>query len=350
MRFRHAVVVCVVLAAWPASVAHAADVRTPKETTEAAKRLFDEGLDLEKRGSFASAFDKFKEAEAMTATAGLRFHKAYCLEMIGKLVPALEEYEAADRLAEETNKPEVRSAIAARIDPLRTRVPKLVLRVTSPPSGVDVMLDQKTVVADELDGKPFRVEPGEHTIEARAPGYESFARTVTASDGSSTTVEIALSPVGVAPVPRPSPRLPQEPPRHRSYTLPIATTAGAVVLAAGGVVSFILAGNAQSSSRTTCSTQVASCDAVTPGTTPVGILRTTCSTQVAPCDSQRSKIRTLDAVALGGFIGAAGLGVVSVLLWSSGSQSSTTTGQVSPPAAHARLVASPTALGVQGAF
>src|SRR4051794_34293222 len=61
---------------------------------EQAKKLFEEGTELEKKGDYVAALSKFKEAEQITATAGLRFHEGYCLEMTGKLAAALEVYEA----------------------------------------------------------------------------------------------------------------------------------------------------------------------------------------------------------------------------------------------------------------
>ena len=72
----------------------------------------------------------------------------------------------------------------------------------------------------------------------------------------------------------------------------MATTAGAVVLVAGGVVAFALADGAQSDARATCP-------------------------QKPSCDDERTQVRTLDALSLAGLVGGAALGVLSVVLWSS---------------------------------
>jgi hypothetical protein len=166
-------------------------------------------------------------------------------------------------------------------------------------------------------------------VSARAKGHEPFSRTVKLAEGETTVpVEITLQksapapPVasGTAPAPSPSTTTdpPPEAPRSSSRVLPIVTTAGAVLLAGVGVTTFLLAGSAQSDAERECPTR-------------------------RDCDGEQTKVRTLDAVALGGFIGAVGLGALSIVLWASPS-----TSQAS--AKDARIVASPSWAGIQGAF
>jgi hypothetical protein len=287
------------------TVAHAQPAGASAPGKEHAKRLFDEGIELEKKGDFAGALAKYKEAEQITVTAGLRFHTGYCLEMTGKLVAALDTYEAADKLARDQNKQEVRAAVTARLDPLRARVPQLAIRLTTPANGAEVQLDGVTVGAPLLDGKSFRVEPGEHVVSARAAGFKAFTRKLQVPESLTTNVDVALERAAAAPVAgaplvpaqdappsAPVSEPPAEAPAHRSRALPIATTAGAVVLAGAGIASFLLAGSAQSTAESDCLTRTS-------------------------CDDRRSKIRTFDTLALGAFVGAAALGVVSVILWTS---------------------------------
>jgi hypothetical protein len=311
---------------------------------EYAKKLFEEGAELEKKSDYAGALAKYKDAEQITATAGLRFHKGYCLEMTGKLAAALEEYESADKMARDQNKQEVHAAVVARLDPLRGRVPQIAIRLATPAKDAEVQLDGVVVGAPLLDGKAFRLDPGEHTVTARAAGYRPFSRKVQVPENITTTVDVSLERAGAvggpvvattpapspAPAPAPAPsgeptaqpsvtEPPGEAGRSRSLGLPIATTAGAVVLAGVGVAMFLVAGSAQSDAQAQCPSQVS-------------------------CDSEQTKVRTFDALALTGFIGAAGLGVLSVVLWTSKGSTS----QASGP--NARVVATPNALGVAGSF
>ena len=300
---------------------------------EHAKRLFEEGLELEKKGDFAAALAKYKEAEQITVTPGLRFHTGYCLEMTGKLVAALDTYESAEKLARDQNKQEVRAAITPRLDPLRARVPQLAVRLVGHAAGAEVQVDGIAVGAPLLDGKSFRVEAGEHLVTARAAGYKPFTRKVQIAEAQTTTVDVSLErtgPAGAATLPAtpPSPETPAsgstieppaEAPERRSRALPIAATAGAVVFAGTGVAFFLAAGSAQSTAQSDC------------------LVRTS-------CEDRRSKIRTFDALALGSFIGAAGLGVVSIVLWTSKAP------ERSAASSGARLVASPSSVAVAGAF
>jgi len=326
------------LALAPASLAHAQPAPASAAGAagkERAKKLFEEGVELEKKADYASALAKYKEAEQITVTAGLRFHTGYCLEMTGKLAAALEEYEAADRMARDQNKQEVHAATAVRLEPLRVRVPQIAIRLGTPAKDADVQLDGVTVAASLVDGgKAFRLDPGEHNVTARAPGYKAFSRKVQVPESVTTTVDVSLERItGTAVVPAVAPPPPtsggeaaapssvSEPPAEgahgRSRLLPIATTAGAVVLAGTGVAMFLVAGSAQTKAQEDCATKLS-------------------------CDDRRGRVRTFDALALGGFIGAVGLGVVSVILWTSKPSEQA--------AATARLQAGPGTFALEGSF
>lgn len=331
MRLRDLALSVAVFAALPPSIAHAQSA----PNKEHAKKLFDEGVDLEKKSDYAGALARYKEAEALAVTAGLRFHKGYCLEMLGKLSSAQDEYEAAEKLAREQNKADVRTAVLARLDPIRSRVPQIAVRFTTDIKGGEVQVDGEKVSAPLLEGKSFRIDPGDHVVTAKAPGYKSWKRDVHVVEAITTTVDIAMDreggaaapPVVVAPpaahstTPPPSDPLtepPRESARSRSVVAPVLTTVGAVTLVVTGVVFFAVASGAKSDADTEC-------------------------LQKVDCDSERSKIRTFDTLALGSFIGAAGLGVLSIVLWSSGSKSSAS-------APSTRIVATPTGAGITGAF
>lgn len=299
------------LASTSASTTWTADARAQTAPEATARRLFDEGKELEDKGEFGAALGKYKEAEASFATAGVVFHKGFCLEMTGKLREALDAYDKALAAAKTENKPAVEKATLARLEPLQARVPSIVVKATKI-DGLTVQLDGAPLDKGQLDGKPLRVDAGPHEITATAPGHRSFAKQVRSQEGGSITVDVALerAPQNVEP--------PREQGRTPSYAVPLATTIGAVILATGGVVTFVLAGSAASDAEADCPTKVS-------------------------CDDEQKKVRTFDAVALGAFTGAAALGTISVVLW-------TTRGSSSSAAAKTRLVASPTTFGLTGSF
>lgn len=302
-------------------LSRASSAQVPGE--EIARRAFEDGVALEKRGDFAAALAKFKESEQIKPTLGNRYHKALCLEMTGKLAAAFIEYEVVERTARETSKAELLEATRVRLEPLRAKVPQLSLRlVGAKAADVEVAVDDAPVAVALLDGKAFRIDPGQHVVTGRAPGRESFSKTWTAAEGSLATIEVVLPEPAPAPPPVRTVAT-NEPPAGsaRSRTLPIVTTAGAVVLAVGGVGAYLLAGEAQSEGKASCATKASS-----------------------TCDEQRGSTRTFDALALGGFIGAAGLAALSVVLWTSAPSSGSTA------RASTRLVARSSWLGWEGQF
>jgi hypothetical protein len=116
----------------------------------------------------------------------------------------------------------------------------------------------------------------------------------------STVLDVPLQ----ASAPRRSPAppahlvVPAKPPREaNSSTVPVAVTAGAsLLLAGGGVAAFLLAGSAQENGQRDCAEVV--------------------STSAGACGSDRTVVRAWDFAAAGMWVGAAALGAVSVYLWS----------------------------------
>lgn len=288
------------------ALAFAAEAPARAQGADQARRAFEEGVALEKKRDYAGALARFRDAGAIKATPGVRYHEGYCLEMTGKLVDAAEAYAQAEKMAREQDKPEVVTAVRARLEPLSSRIPRLAITVD--PSDADVRVDGVLV------GKPeLRVDPGDHEVSASAKGRVPKQVRVTVKESATERVSLALPPEeAAAPAPAAAAAAAPAPEEHRaeppaegaperSIALPLAVTGGAVALAAGGVAAFVLAGQAQSDAEQACPSR-------------------------RSCDSEKTEVRTLDALALGGFVGAAGLGALSVVLWSSRSTRVTTVG------------------------
>ncbi|HEY8078861.1 MAG TPA: hypothetical protein VIF62_32235 [Labilithrix sp.] len=300
--------------------------QTPPPGKDVAKKLFEEGVELEKKSDFAGALAKYQEAEQITVTPGLHFHLAFCLEMTSKLAAALDAYESALKLARDQNKADVEKAVAVRLEPLRARVPFLAVKLATQAPDVAVKLDGASLSNVLLDGKPFRVDPGDHTINATASGYAPFSKKVQAAPATTTNVDVTLEKQAAASAPTPPAHEenggdvaepPAEPPKSRSRVVPLALAGGAVALLAAGIVFYAVADSAASDARDTCP-------------------------QKLSCDSPRNKVRTFDALALGGFIGAAGVGALAIIAWTSSSNGGAS--------ATTRVVASPTSLRLEGSF
>lgn len=262
-----------------ASAAHADDA-------DQARRAFEDGTALEKRGDYAAALDRFKESATLRATPGNRFHVAYCLEMTGKLGAAVVEYEAVVALAREQKKAEILAAATARVEGLRPRLAKLTLHANLPPGG-EVLVDGEPVDP----AASLTMDPGSHVVTAVAPDHGNFKKNVELAAGATTTVDVVLSRyVLAAPTSPAAP--PSPPPQHPGRGAAIATTIGAVVLVGGGVASFLVAGAAHDDGAAECARLA-----------------------VPACDRKQGTVRTFDALALTGWIAGAALGALSVWLW-----------------------------------
>jgi hypothetical protein len=295
----------------PASAQGPVAVAVPGE--ELARRTFEEGVALEKKGDFAAALGKFRESSAIKATLGNRYHLAYCLEMTGKLAAALTEYEALAQAARDQKKNDVVEATRLRLEPLRPRVPELSVKVPPDVSGVEVRLDDTPLATILLDGRAFRVDPGAHTVSAHAPERQPFQKALELAEGSTSRIDIALplepkpaARAAAAPAPPPRPERP-------SRALAIVASGGAAGFATLGFVSFFAAGTAQHEAQTACPE------------------KTSCSTE-------QSRVRTLDAFALVGFLGAGALAATAVVLWTA------------KPRQKTEVVARGSWLGVEGSF
>ena len=92
-------------------------------------------------------------------TSGIRFHLALCEEKLGQLVPALDDYSAAQVAAQRENNRDVLDQVAAPLAALKARVPTLTLNM--PPSlvgaaGVELLVDGKSVPLPVSGARPCR--------------------------------------------------------------------------------------------------------------------------------------------------------------------------------------------------
>jgi hypothetical protein len=123
---------------------------------EAARRLYQQALEDEKRGEYRQAIDKLQRASTVKTTAASRYHLGLCEEKLGHLVAALAYYQAAEQQAQAEGKKEVSELVREPLSRLSERVPRLTVRVRRPePPGLEVL----------LDGKPLA--PGLYDVEVR---------------------------------------------------------------------------------------------------------------------------------------------------------------------------------------
>jgi hypothetical protein len=284
---------------------------------QAARDLFTAATKDEDAQRWQDALEKLRRVADVKLTAGVRYHIAFCEENLGQIATALAHYTEAQSAAQTERDKDVLDLLTpAFLTGLRARVPTLTIDVPDGIAGADVTLDGHAEPRG-LWGVAVPVDPGQHHIEAHAPGRASFTRELIVREREVTVLDATMPTLPVIPVapPPPPPRKPaptpparSEPPwpstaSSRSLAAPLGTTIGAVLLAGGGIGAFVLAGSAQSSGRTQCAARTS-----------------------GNCDDLRTPVRDWDSVALGAWVGSAILATAAVVLWATPPARVTTTG------------------------
>jgi serine/threonine protein kinase len=234
-------------AARPAPVSHALSPR--------ARTLYEEGRALYAKGDYAGALDRFGRAHDITPDPRLLWNMAACEHKLGhyvKMLRLVRDYlETGGNLLTDEDRREASKLLAT----VRAQVASLA--VTTDPPGADVFIDDQPSGTTPL-GDPILVNPGEHEVRLRKPGYQDLVRTESFASGQQLSWSLTLQPVPAAPPPKPAP--PPPPPEAQGSSpshLPlIVGGAGLVVAAAGGTL-VVLSASRYSSLQSGCAP---SCD------------------------------------------------------------------------------------------
>ena len=158
----------------------------------AADELLREGKALFEQKKFAEACPKLSESNRLDPSAGTTLALAICHEAQGKTASAWAEYgEAADR-ARDDGHPEIERPATTRREALEPKLPRLTIApstLAAATVGLYVKRDGVFVAATAV-GTSVPVDPGEHHIEATAPGKRAFAADITIGPGEKKTVDI----------------------------------------------------------------------------------------------------------------------------------------------------------------
>ena len=161
------------------------------EALKRAREQFGQALALQTAGDWAGALALLKDVAAIKSTPQVRFNMALCEERLGKLVAALGDYElaAADARAEKAD--QVAEEVEGRLESLRQRIPKITVKRGAGAENASVAVDGVSV-GDQVVGTPLPTDPGPHTVDAKAPGFKQFRKSVRLAEGQSESVEIVL--------------------------------------------------------------------------------------------------------------------------------------------------------------
>ncbi|UQA62942.1 tetratricopeptide repeat protein [Polyangium aurulentum] len=167
----------------------------------AADALFKDGRALLKQGKAAEACPKFEESQRYDPSSSTMFNLGECYELLGRTASAYGAFGEAERMARQASSPQKVKVAAERRKAVEARLSKLVVRVSGGDApGYSVTLDGKPLGPGTW-GSALPVDPGEHALEASAPGKRAWTQKVVVGPGPSqveATVPV-LAAVEMAP-------------------------------------------------------------------------------------------------------------------------------------------------------
>ena len=159
----------------------------------AAEALFNQGRDLMTAGKFADACPKFEASQQLDPGLGTMLNLAECYEKTGRTASAWAEYREAIPLARAAGSKARLDLATERAQALQERLSTLTIRAMSgDDEGVHLEVRRDGVALQEAElGSPIPVDPGEHVVEAVAPGKQAWSSKVQVTgDAAKVSVEI----------------------------------------------------------------------------------------------------------------------------------------------------------------
>ncbi|HVW24847.1 MAG TPA: hypothetical protein VHC69_05725 [Polyangiaceae bacterium] len=215
----------------------------------AAEELFDEGKRLMIEGKFGPACLKLEESQRIDAAVGTLLYLAECYEKSGRPASAwatFREASSAARAEGELERARIGQERATRLEPLLVK-----LTINVPPEDAAIagfsVKRANDPVPQALWGAAVPVDPGDYTVEATAPGYDTFSRRVTVAKESLAIDVAPLHPAPVAAAPQTPPSTPASAPAPAPYvqaggTAPPEADSGGGGLGGGQIAGIAIAG------------------------------------------------------------------------------------------------------------
>jgi hypothetical protein len=174
-----------------------------------AEALFEAGRRLMTAGDFAAACPKLAESQRLDPAAGTLLNLAVCYERGGKTATAWATYKSAGLAAQQAGETDRARAATRKASDLEAKLSRITFTVPAsrPPPGLEVRCDGQPI-REPSWGVPLPYDPGNHEVEASAPGRRRWVSHVPISgDGQQLVITIPAleaSPAdpGLLPPPR----------------------------------------------------------------------------------------------------------------------------------------------------
>jgi PEGA domain len=168
-----------------------------------ARSLAYEGQEALEHRDYATAAQRFEQADAIVHAPTLMLGLARAQAGLGKLLAAKASYEriVGEGVPARSPQPWFRALEDAKSElaVLKARVPSLVIKANTPSASVSVD------GAGVNPGEPIPTDPGKHTVRGTADGFSAAEVIVDAREGNVATVKLELQPAAAAAPPPPPP-------------------------------------------------------------------------------------------------------------------------------------------------
>lgn len=207
-------------------VAHAEEDSATE--TAAARTLAVDGLKLAQAGKCQEAIPKLERAEKLHHSAIVLSRLGECQVSEGKLVEGTEMLRKVLREPLPANPSPALSKAYERaqtvLDSAKPKIAGLTVSIAVPPGAELRLTVDGSVVANTLVDSELPADPGDHVVEASAPGYLKASARVTLGSADKKTVTLKLEADPNAPAPAVNPG-PEANPGTAQQAAPVAAAA-----------------------------------------------------------------------------------------------------------------------------
>lgn len=165
--------------------------------TEAARTLFEEGLELVDQERWQDAAERFRRALALRPSPVITFNLASALAKQGQVIEASELLRAL--VKDESTNDETRDAATQLLAEVERQIARLTIEVRGELAGHTVSLDARPLHAAEI-GVALPVDPGSHRVDGKRGELALFSREYSLEPGASRLVTLDLPAASGRPV------------------------------------------------------------------------------------------------------------------------------------------------------
>ncbi len=137
-----------------------------------AEALFRAAKELQAEGKVAQACPKYAESHRLDPKPGTILNVATCHEQEGRTATAWADYAEAATFAARAKQPDREKFARGKVEELAKTLSYVTLQFSAAPN-LEVLLDGKALTTASA-GTRVPIDPGEHALEARAPGKTTW--------------------------------------------------------------------------------------------------------------------------------------------------------------------------------